>query len=103
VKYVKNEKKLFPYNKGVILVACTVSVGRCEERKERRKCGTTTSRRGWIIFCCVLWNCLMRHLGPSGVAGILASTGTPLLDYKRGVPVARPPHWEGVGVKTIRE
>jgi hypothetical protein len=39
VKYVKKENKLFQYNKGVILVVCTVSVSRCKERKERRKAG----------------------------------------------------------------
>jgi hypothetical protein len=50
---------------------------------------TLCSRRGWILFS---WNCLLRQLGPTGVAGILASAGTPLLDYKRGVPVARRPH-----------
>jgi hypothetical protein len=40
-------------------------------------------------------------LGPPGAAGILASAGTSLLDYKRGVPVAQP-HWEGVGGKEKR-
>jgi hypothetical protein len=29
-------------------------------------------------------------MGPSGAAGNWASVGTPLLDDKRGVPVARP-------------
>jgi hypothetical protein len=43
----------------------------------------------------VLWNCLVWHFGPLGAAGILASVGTFLLDYKMGVPLARP-HWEGV-------
>jgi hypothetical protein len=43
------------------------------------------------------------HLGPPGAAGILASASTPLLDYKRSVPVARRPHREGVGENTIRE
>jgi hypothetical protein len=38
-------------------------------------------------------------LSPSGAAGILASAGTPFLDYKRGVPVAQRPHWERVGGK----
>jgi hypothetical protein len=38
----------------------------------------------------VLRNCWVRGSAPPGAAGVLTSTGTSLLDYKRGVPVARP-------------
>jgi hypothetical protein len=34
--------------------------------------------------------CRVRHFGSPGAAGILASAGTSLFDYKRGVPVALP-------------
>jgi hypothetical protein len=49
------------------------------------------------LFSPCAWSCLMRHFGHQ--VGILSSAGTPLLDYKRGVPVAQRPHWEGVGGK----
>jgi hypothetical protein len=38
----------------------------------------------------VLWNCSLRHLGPGSGASFLTGAGTHLMDYKRGVPVARP-------------
>jgi hypothetical protein len=38
----------------------------------------------------VLWNCLLRQLGPGSAASFLTGTDTALLDYKRGVPVAQP-------------
>jgi hypothetical protein len=70
-----------------------MSVGRCEVRKERKKKVLNDNLEKRLdFFSPCAWNCLMRHLGLSGVAGILASAGTPLLDYKRGVPVARRPH-----------
>jgi hypothetical protein len=86
----------------LLLISFLLVIAMCGVRVRRER--VRHIRRDLCFISPVQWNCLVGHSGPPSTAGSLTSAGTSLLDYKRGVPVARPREevWEAEMGRTRR-